>query len=75
MYNIAGILHSDSFSIFENYFPLQVFVLFCFLLFTAAPAAYESSQARGRIVAAAASLHHSQSNMGSEPQLCPTPQL
>ena len=32
-------------------------------------------QARGRIGAAAASLHHSQSNEGSEPHLQPAPQL
>ena len=32
----------------------------------AAPAAYESSQARGRIRAAAAGPHHSHSNIGSE---------
>ena len=30
---------------------------------------YESSQARGRIGAAAASLHHSHSNMRSKPHL------
>ena len=36
-------------------------------------AAYESSQARGRIGAAAAGLHHSHSNAGSEPHLQPMP--
>ena len=36
--------------------------------------AYRSSQARGQIGAAAASLHHSHSNTGSEPHLQPTPQ-
>ena len=64
------------------------FVLFCFVfgLFVfvvvvvvaiswAAPAAYGGSQARGRIGAAAASLHQSHSNAGSEPRLQPTPQL
>jgi len=41
-----------------------VFCLFvCFL--GAAPMVYGSSQARGRIGAAAASLHHSHSNTGS----------
>ena len=44
-------------------------------LFRAAPAAYKGSQARGLIGAAAASLYHSQSNMGSKPHLRPTPQL
>ena len=33
------------------------------------PVAYGSSQARGQNRAAAASLHHSQSNRGSEPHL------
>ena len=51
---------------------LYVSVLFIFL-FRATPAAYVSSQARCRIRAAAASLHHS--NAGSEPYLQPTPQL
>ena len=35
-------------------------------LFTSTPAAYGSSQARGRIRAAAAGLHHSHGNSGSE---------
>ena len=39
------------------------------LLLVATPTAYGSSQARGRIGAAAAGLHHSHSNVGSEPQL------
>ena len=37
--------------------------------------AYGSSQAWGQIRAAAADLHHSHSNVGSEPQLQPTLQL
>ena len=41
----------------------------------AAPMAYGDSQARGRIGAVAASLHHSHSNMGSKSHLQPTPQL
>ena len=41
----------------------------------AASAANESSQVRGQIRAAAAGLHHSHSNAGSEPYLQPTPQL
>ena len=49
------------------------FVLFC--LFTAAPAAYGSSQARGQIGAAAAGLRHSHSNTRSELHLQRTPQL
>ena len=48
--------------------------LFVLAFSRAAPEAYGGSQARGLIGAAAASLHHSQSNMGSEPPLWPTPQ-
>ena len=47
--------------------------LFC--LFRAALAAYGSSQAGGQIGAIPASLHHSHSNVRSEPHLWPTPQL
>ena len=46
-----------------------------FLLFRAALAAYGGSQARGRIGATAAGLHHSHRNMGSEPHLQPIPQF
>ena len=61
-----------------------VFLFFSFLpfflipsppLLTAAPVGYGSSQARGRIRVAAADLHHSHSNAGSELQLWPTLQL
>ena len=45
------------------------FFFFFFLLFRAAPTAYGSSQARGRIRAVAVSLHHSHSNAGSLTQL------
>ena len=51
------------------------FLLFFFLLLRATPKACGSSQARGRIKAAAAGLHHSHSNTGSELHLHPTPQL
>ena len=63
--------------VFSFYLLLFIY-LFIFCLFTpswAAPAAYGGSQARGRIGAAAASLHWSHSNLGSEPCLQPTPQL
>ena len=43
--------------------------------FRAIPAAHGSFQARGQIQAAAASLHHSHSKVGSELHLQPTPQL
>ena len=49
--------------------------IFYFLLFRAAPAAYGGSQARSQIGATPASLHHSYSNIRSEPRLQPTPQL
>ena len=43
--------------------------------FMAAFVAYGSSQAIGRIAAAAAGLYHSHSNVESEPCLQPRPQL
>ena len=46
----------------------------CFCLFTAAPAAYRSSQVRGRITAVAAGLWHSNHNTRSNQCLWPTPQ-
>ena len=46
-----------------------------FFLFKATPAAYGNSRARGQIRAAAASLHHSHSNTGSELHLQPMLQL
>ena len=52
------------------------FVLFCFLffsLFRAAPTAYGSSQAMGRIWAVAADLHHSHRNTRYMLHLWPTP--
>ena len=48
---------------------------FFFELFRGEPLAYGSSQARGQIGALAVSLHHSHSNVGSEPCLGLTPQL
>ena len=48
---------------------------FSFGLFGAILAAYGSSQARGRIRAATASIHHRHSSTGSKPHLWPTPQL
>ena len=50
-----------------------IFPSFFFRLFRAVPEAYGSSQAKGQIGATA--LHHSHSNVGSEPRLGPTPQL
>ena len=52
------------------------FILFyLFFLFRATPMGYVSSQARGQVRAAAAGLHHSHRNTGSEPPLWPTSQL
>ena len=53
----------------------NLLLLLFFGLFRATPVAYGSSQARGGIRAAAAGLHHSHSNVGSEPCLQPRPQL
>ena len=57
------------------YFFFFSFSFSFFVFYRAALAAYGGSQARGRIGATAAGLHHSHSNMGSEPRLRPTPQL
>ena len=54
---LASVIHST-----------EIFIDICFfffLLFSAAPSAYGSCQARGQIRAAAASLHHSHSNARS----------
>ena len=50
---------------------VYLFTLFYFLVFRAAPTAYGSSQARGRMRAIAACLYHSHSHshMGSKPCL------
>ena len=53
----------------------RILFYFIFLLFRATPMAYVSSQARGRIRATAAGLHHSHRKARSEPRLQPTPQL
>ena len=75
---------SDLLNHFKHFPKFQKFVdIFCFIsflnlffffwIFRAASEAYGTSQARGQIGAAAASLHHSQSNV--ELQSPPTPQL
>ena len=51
------------------------FSLNFFGLFRATPEALRGSQARGGTGAVAAGLHHSHSNLGSEPHLRPLPQL
>ena len=52
---------------------IYLFIVFC--LFRATPEAYGGSQARSRIGAVAARLHHSHSNAGPESHLQPTPQF
>ena len=70
----AIVLHCYSAPIYHHLANVgSSFVFFC--LFGATPAAYEGSQARGQIGAAAASLHHSYSNVGFEPHLWPMSQL
>ena len=53
----------------------SLFSFFFFSIFRATPMAYGSSQARIRIRAIAASLHHSHSNAESKPRLQPILQL
>ena len=54
---------------------LFMYVYMRVFIFRAVPVAYGSSQARGRIEAEAAGLHHSHSNVESKPHLQATPQL
>ena len=54
---------------------IYLFIYFLFFVFLAAPSAYGSSQARGRIGAVTVGLRHSHSNARSKPSLQPTPQL
>ena len=56
---------------------IKFFVSFCFVFcfLRLQPAAYGSSQARGRNGATAAGLRHSHRNAGSKPCLQPAPQL
>ena len=56
-------------------FCCRCLLLFLFLLLRATLVAYGTSQARGQIRAAAASLHHKHSNLGSKLCLQTTPQL
>ena len=67
-------------SVSNNAFRLKDYfvntVICAFFFFRVTPVAYRSSQARGRIGAVAAGLHHSYSKHGiREPRLQPTPQL
>ena len=67
-------LRETAFKIYNSF----CFFVFCFVFYVfsmASPAAYGDSQARGLIRATAAGLHHSHSNVRSEPRLRPIPQL
>ena len=68
IFSIIVDLHILSISAVQQSDPVRVFLFVCFL-FRATPVAYGDSQARGPIGAAAASLHHSHSYMGSETHL------
>ena len=76
---LCSIVGYHSSILFFSFFFLSFFFLFFFFfffcLFRAVPEAYGDSQARGRIGALAASLHHSHSNAQSELHLWPAPQL
>ena len=61
--------------IYLEFYFFKFLFIYLFLLFRATPVACESSQARGQIGAAAAGLHQSHSNTGSELCLQPIPQL
>ena len=54
---------------------IALLYLFTYLLFRTTPAACESSQARGRMGAISASLHHSHRNARIKLHLQPIPQL
>ena len=71
----AGFVLLLSKSIWRSLVVMRQNILFFFAISWAAPTAYGSSQARGRIRAVAASIRQSHSNTGSEPRLQPTPQL
>ena len=78
--NFVCLQDSDSTFLFSSQFSgdnvfFFVFLVFFFAVSWATPAAYGSSQARGRIGAVASGLHQSHSNVGSEPCLQLTPQL
>ena len=63
------LLHPVGFCIVVFSVSLASRYFFFFFFFRAAPVTYRSSQARGQIGTVAAGLHHSHSNVGSEPCL------
>ena len=75
---VQFLLILNEISPFRNSWVLNFRVLFYFSLFVFLGShveAYGGSQARGRIGAVGARLHHSHSNTGSEPHLQSTPQF
>ena len=72
---VAVYIHAQSLQ--RHIYTYESYLLFFFfpLFFFRAAFTYGSPQARGRIRATAARLHHCHSNAGSEPCLQPTPQL
>ena len=64
-----------SIEIYPHYTLNKSFFLNLKKFFRTTPMSYGSSQARGRIRSAPASLHHGHSNVGSESRLRPIPQL
>ena len=72
---IPAFLHSNPIICLIIIIIIIIVIIFVSCLFRAMPVAYGDSQARGRIGVTDASLHHSHSNLGSEPHLWPIPQL
>ena len=74
----AGFVMNQSLFFIFIYFIITIIIIIIIVFFAiswAAPTAYGGSEARGRIGAVAAGLHHSHNNWGSQPCLQPTPQL
>ena len=67
--NFSLFISFSFFNFFNKHDFYFIFNVLIFLLVRAAPAAYGDSQARGPIGLTDASLHHSHSNVGSEPLL------
>ena len=71
---VEGVARTAFCQVLGGGFRREMPLLLLVCLFRAALAAYGASQARGRIRAAAADLHHSHSNARPKPHLQPTPQ-
>ena len=64
---ILHVFYSLSLFFLNSSIHLLNYLLFIFFLFRAIPLTYGSSQARGRIRATAAGLHHTTATLGPEP--------